>query len=368
MKSLFFTSGIVLLMASCAQKNTKEQAENYRLHGDTVILADHAKINNVLRLDTVTETPYRLKLTSAGRVKAIPNFYADIAPPFSGRVTKVYMKLGMKVNPGTPLFEMVSPDFIDTQKNFFAAKSDLKKAELGLKRQSDLKKNGVGSSKDLEEAENTYEVALKEYENSRASLKIYNTNPEKLVLGQPLVICSPIAGEVITNEVVSGHYLKSDDAPHATIAQLNKVWVVGQVKEKDIRFIHEGDDTEIEVVSYPGRKITGKVYHVEELVEEETRSVRVLIVCDNKDFALKPGMYATVNFTDAPQNVAVISAKSVLQKGDKSFVFVQAGPARFVRRNVVTGGVENGRMVVNSGLVPGERVVSDGSFYLLEAK
>lgn len=368
MKTLFLTSSLALLMASCAQKEVKTQAGNYHLQGDTIVLADRAKIHNVLHLDTVADEAYQVKLTSAGRIKAIPNFYADIAPPFSGRVTKVYLKLGMKVNPGTPLFEMVSAEFIDTQKNFFAAKSELKKAELDLKRQSDLKKNSVGSAKDLEEAENTYEVAQKEYENSRAALKIYRVNPETLVLGQPLVICSPIKGEVIMNEVVSGHYMKSDDAPHATIAELNKVWIIGQVKEKDIRFIHEGDDTEIEVVAYPGRKITGKVYHVEEQVDEETRSVKVLIECKNSDYTLKPGMYATVNFSNKPQQVAMVSAKAVLQKGDKSFVFVQAGPARFVKRNVETGSVDRGRMVISSGLRAGERVVSDGGFYLLDAK
>jgi len=368
MKYLFLTGSFVLLMASCAQKKDKEQAVNYHLSGDTVVIPANSNLQSKLKLDTVAEIPYRMSISSAGTVKAIPNFFADIAPPFSGRVVKVFLKLGMKVNPGTPLFEMVSAEFIETQKNYFAAKSELKKAGSNLKRQQDLKKNEVGSAKDLEEAEVAYDLNLKEYENFGAALKIYEVDPDKLVLGQPLIIRSPIKGEVIQNELVTGHYLKSDEAPHAKIAELNQVWVAGQVKEKDIRFIRKGDETTVEIAAYPGRKIKGKVYHIDEMVDEETRSVKVLIECENKDYTLKPGMYVTVNFKDSPQNAAVVPVKSVLQMNDDSFVFLQSGPGRFIRRKVQTSGAEEGKTVILSGLKPGETVVSEGGFYLLEAK
>ncbi|AOM80506.1 efflux RND transporter periplasmic adaptor subunit [Pedobacter steynii] len=368
MKYIFLRGSFVLFMASCAPKKDKEQTANYHLSGDTVVIAANSNLQHKIKVDTVAEIPYRMRLSSAGTVKAIPNFYADIAPPFSGRVLKVFLKLGMKVDPGTPLFEMVSAEFIETQKNFFAAKSELKMAGLNLKRQQDLKKNEVGSSKDLEEAEVAYELILKEYENLKAALKIYQTDPEKMVLGQPLIVRSPIKGEVIQNELVTGHYLKSDEVPHAKIAELNKVWIAGQVKEKDIRFIRQGDDTTIEIAAYPGRKITGKVYHVDELVDEETRSVKVLIECENKDYTLKPGMYVTVTFKDSPQNTAVVPVKSVLQMNDSSFVFLQTTPGSFVRRKVQTAATDEGRMVILSGLKPGETIVSEGGFYLLEAK
>jgi cobalt-zinc-cadmium efflux system membrane fusion protein len=368
MRHLILTGGFILLMASCAQKKEKEQAAGHQIMGDTLIIAEHSPLGKKLKTDTVHIAPYRMKLSSAATVKAIPNFFADIAPPFSGRVTKVYMKLGMNVNPGSPLFEMVSSDFMESQKNYFSSKSELKKAELDLKRQKDLKKNGVASSKDLEEAESTFEVAQKEYQNNRAALKIFNVDPDHMSLGQPLIIRSPIKGQVITNELVTGHYIKDDDAPHARVAELNKVWVVGQVKEKDIRFIHPGDEVDIDVAAYPDSRISGKVYHVDQLVDEETRSVQVLIVCDNPGYKLKPGMYATVNFTDNPLQAAFVPVKAVLQMNDNSFVFVEIAPGRYLRRKVVTGPVENDQILIRSGLQAGERIVAQGGFYLLQAK
>ncbi|QSW89214.1 efflux RND transporter periplasmic adaptor subunit [Flavobacterium endoglycinae] len=355
-------------LTACHNKTETKENESFSLQGDTIIVPAQSMIASKLKLETVKNEPYEFELQTAGIVKAIPNSYAEIAPPFSGRVTKVYIKLGMKTQAGTPLFEMVSPDFTDAQKNFFQAKSGYQTAKLSLKRQQDLKTHGVGSQKDLEEAETSFEVSEKEYQNAAASLKIFGVNINKLVFGQPLAVTSPIAGEVIANELVMGQFLKEEDAPKAKIADLKKVWVAGQIKEKDIRFIHELDKAEIQAGAYPDKKITGKIFHVDEIIDETTRSVQVLIECPNADHLLKPGMYVSVNFTDTPVNTLFVPAKAVLQFNDKSFVFVQLADRKYARRYVETGVSQNGKIAIQSGLQPNETIISEGAFYLLEAK
>jgi len=367
-KNLLLTLLAATTLFACNNKTETKENEPFSLQGDTIIVTAKSMIANKLKLETVKNEPYRLELQTAGTVKAIPNSYAEIAPPFSGRVTKVHLKLGMKTQPGTPLFEMVSPDFTEAQKSFFQAKSGYQIAKLSLKRQQDLKNNGVGSQKDLEEAESNFEVSEKEYQNAVASLKIFGVNTNKLIFGQPLVVTSPIAGEVIANELVMGQYIKEEDAPKAKIADLKKVWVAGQIKEKDIRFIHELDGAEIQAGAYPDKKITGKIYHVDEIIDETTRSVQVLIECLNPNHILKPGMYVSVKFTDTPVNTLFIPAKSVLQFNDKSFVFVQLAKDRYMRRYVETGVSQNGKIAILSGLNPNETIISEGAFYLLEAK
>ncbi|QGK73447.1 efflux RND transporter periplasmic adaptor subunit [Flavobacterium sp. SLB02] len=365
--SILFLIAMTILIA-CNDKKTTIEKDNYSVQNDTILVPETSTIAPKLKLETVKSELYQSELITAGTVKAIPNFYAEIAPPFSGRVTKVYLKLGMKTQAGTPLFEMVSPDFIDAQKNFFQAKSAYQVAKLSLKRQQDLKINGVGSQKDLEETQTNFQVNEKEYQNAVASLKIFGVNVNKLVFGQPLIITSPIAGEIITNEVVMGQYIKADDAPKAKVADLKKVWVSGQIKEKDIRFIHELDGAEIQVDSYPDKKITGKIYHVDEMVDEATRSVQVLIDCLNNDHTLKPGMYVTVKFIDTPENTLFVPAKAVLQFNDKSFVFVQFAKGKYIRRTVETGISKKGKIAILSGLKSNETIISEGAFYLLEAK
>ena len=359
--------GATILLA-CNHKTETKENEPFSLQGDTIIIPSKSTIAGKLKLEKVKSEPFQLELQTAGTVKAIPNAYAEIAPPFSGRVTKVHLRLGMKTQAGTPLFEMVSPDFTAAQKSFFQAKSGYQVAKLSLKRQQDLKNNGVGSQKDLEEAESSFEVNEKEYQNAVASLKIFGVNTNKLVFGQPLIITSPIAGEVIANELVMGQYIKEDDAPKAKIADLKKVWVAGQIKEKDIQFIHELDGAEIQAGAYPDKKIIGKIYHVDEIIDETTRSVQVLIECLNPNHILKPGMYVSVKFTDTPVNTLFIPAKAVLQFNDRSFVFVQLADGKYTRRYVETGVSQNGKIAILSGLKPNETIISEGAFYLLEAK
>lgn len=367
-RNLLVTLITATALTACGGKEETTDKQNYTLQNDTIVVPATSTISPKLKLETVTNEPFQLELITAGTVKAIPNFYAEIAPPFSGRVTKVHLKLGMKTQVGTPLFEMVSPDFIDAQKNFFQAKSTFQIAKLSLKRQQDLKTNGVGSQKDLEEAETNFEINEKEYQNAIASLKIFGVNVNKLVFGQPLIITSPVAGEVITNEVVLGQYIKEDDSPKAIVADLKKVWIAGQVKEKDVRFIKKLDGAEIQLASYPDKKITGKIYHVNEIVDEDTRSVQVLIECTNEDHTLKPGMYVTVKFIDTPENTLFVPAKAVLQYNDSSFVLVQLEKGKYVRRYVETGISSNGKIAILSGLKANEIIISEGAFYLLEAK
>ncbi|MCC9074492.1 efflux RND transporter periplasmic adaptor subunit [Flavobacterium sp. F-65] len=367
-RNLVVTLIATTAFTACGGKTETNEKQNYSLQNDTIVVAPTSTIASKLKIGMATNEPYQSELITAGTVKAIPNFYAEIAPPFAGRVTKVYLKLGMKTQAGTPLFEMVSPDFIDAQKSFFQAKSAYQVAKLSLKRQQDLKHNGVGSQKDLEEAESNFEVNEKEYQNAVASLKIFGVNVHTLVFGQPLVITSPIAGEVIKNDVVMGQYIKEDDSPKAIITDLKKVWIAGQVKEKDIRFIHQLDGAEIQLASYPDKKIIGKIYHVDEIVDEATRSVQVLIECANEDHTLKPGMYVTVKFIDSPENTLFVPAKAVLQYNDKSFVLVQLEKGKYIRRYVETGITNKGKIAILAGLKPNEAIVSEGAFYLLEAK
>ncbi|MBS1598387.1 MAG: efflux RND transporter periplasmic adaptor subunit [Bacteroidetes bacterium] len=365
--ALFFIMVSVNLVA-CHSAQPERDTNNYKLQGDTIIIPENSNLKSKLIVSAVQKEPYRLQMLTAGTVKAIPTQYAEIAPPFAGRVLKSYVRLGMKVTPETSLFEISSPDFITAQKTFFQEKSQMLLAEKTLKRQQDLISNGVGTQKDLEEAQTAYEVAKKEYENAVIGIKIFKADPDNLVLGQPLVVKAPITGEIIDNKIVVGKFINDNASSVAIVAELSKVWVAGQIKEKDIRFIHELDECNIEIAALPEKHIKGKVYHVNEIVDEDTRSVQVLIECDNKDHTLKPGMYVTVDFINAPTSAILIPAKAVMQANDESFVFVEVSSDKYLKRKIEPEGSENSKIVIKSGLNENERIISEGGFYLLNAK
>ena len=233
--------------------------------------------------------------------------------------------------------------------------------ELALKslnREKDLMKNKVGVQKELEEAEVNYELKKKDYENMVAALKVFQINPDEMALGQPLIVRSPIAGEVV----------KEDAEPVAVIADLSKVWVVAHVKEKDLSLIQALDEVEIRLVAMPDKPISGKIYHISEMLDPDTRSVEVLIECDNSTRLMKPEMYGTVKLSDREAEVIRIPTSAILQEEENMYVLVELGNNDYRKQKIETGLTEDGKTVVLSGLNVGDEIVATGAFYLLDAR
>lgn len=359
---------VAWLTISCHSKTEPGSSANYIIKGDTIFIPGNSNLKEKIKTTVVSATPYRYKRSASGIVKAIPNNYAQIASPFSGRIIKSFIRLGQRVAVNAPIFEISAPSFFDAGKAYYQSKQEMQLAEKNLRRQQDLLKNGVGVQKDMEEAEVSYELSKRDYENSIASLNVYHVNPADMILGQPLVVRSPIAGEVIADNIVIGQYVRDDAGPIALVAELSKVWVVGQLKEKDINSIHESDEVEIEAAGMPGLLIRGVVYHISEMLDETTRSVEVFIECANNGRNLKPGMYATVQFTEKADSSILIPASAVLQMEESSFVFVKSKGNGYLKRMVQTSGTDNDRIIIKSGLRADEEIVTEGAFYLLEAK
>jgi len=364
-KLITFIGVFCIVLTSCKNNAPSPNTTDITYNGDTVSLSEQSILNSKIKLQTVELKNFSVEFNTTGTVKAISGQIAEIAPLFDGRITESHIKLGQKVNAGTPLFEMYSADFSETVKDYFQSLQTKKVKESNFRRQKDLVQNGVGVAKELEEAETDYEVALKEYENAVANLKMLHINPNEISMGQALKVVSPIAGEVVQTQIVIGQYVKNDAEPLAIVAELSKIWVVAQVKEKDINAINEEDQVVIRADANPEQLIPGTISHISELLDEETRSVRVLIECDNKDRRLKPGMFANVHFINSPRESIVIPSSALLQNEEKSYIFVQEGKGMFVKHPVEAVTANTQEVLITGGLKAGDRFVSEGGIYLM---
>ena len=364
-KSITIVGVLCLLLASCKNNAPSDNTANIIYDGNTVIVPEQSVVNSRIKLQTVEQKSFSTEFNTTGTVKAINGQMAEIAPLFDGRVAQSFVKLGQKVSAGTPLFELHSAEFSETVKNYFQSLQTKKMKESNLQRQKDLVKNGVGVVRDMEEAETDYEVALKDYESAVANLKTLNINPDKITMGQALKVVSPIDGEVVQTNMVIGQYVKSDAEPLAIVAELSKVWVVAQVKEKNIGSIFKDDRVEVMTDANPEQVIVGYVSHISELLDEETRSVQVMIVCDNKDRRLKPGMFAGVHFINSPKESIIVPSTAVLQNEENSYVFVQKEKGTYIKRIVKSVTANQHETLITEGLGVGETIISEGGIYLM---
>ena len=355
---------MAISFTGCSKKASNIEKQGYVIHDDTVKVLQ-PNWSDKLKVNSVKSVPYSKKIITAGSVRPIPTQYAYIAPPFAGRVVNCYVHFGQLVEKGTPLFDIACPDFTSAQKDYFQALSTHELARKDFQRKKDLTQNGVCSQKELEEALTAVTIAEKELENARTALHVYQVDDlADMKLGQPLVVRAPISGLLIENNIVCGQYVKDDVDPVAVVADLSHVWVSAQVKEKDIRYIAEGAKLNIDVTAYPGVCLEGKVFHVEEELDEDTRSIQVLSVCKNENEMLKLGMYVTVCFNGEPVEKPIIPPSALLQGATSNFVFVELSKNVYVRRNVVVEATTEQGVVVSNGLHEGERIITSGGYCL----
>lgn len=355
---------ISLLLGACGNENVENEHKDYILKNDTVHVFNPL-LSEKLKMGKAILKPYSRQITTAATIQAIPTQFVYVAAPFSGRIIKSYVNLGESVKQGSPLFQINSPDFTTAQKDFFQALSSVQLARKDYKRKKDLLHNGVNSQKDLEEAENILLICEKEYENSISALKVYHIeNPHDMTLGQPLIVKTPITGDVIENNIIVGQYLKDDSESIAIVADLTKVWITAQIKEKDICQIKEGDELHLTIAASSDREISARVFHIEKMVDESTRSIRVLAECDNKDGFLKIGMYATVYFKNSPIDLIHIHDKALLQDEFGHYVFVQSSTNEYVKTLVEVEITENGEAIIAKGLKENDVIINEGGYYL----
>lgn len=357
---------ILLLAISCKDKEPQQSTElEITMKNGQIMIPESSHVLKKIKTMTVSDQEYNHDITSVGTIEAIPNNYAEIASPFSGRITKAFVNIGQKVSAGSPLFEVLSSGYLDVQKEYSDALNEAGLAEKKYKRQQDLVKHGVGIQKELEEAETEFKNKRISLTNASTALKIYNSSGKS---SGGLVVRAPINGEVISNKIVTGQYLREDAEPVMIVAELSKVWISGEVKEKDLRFIKNGDQVSVKVNTYPDRAITGKVYHINDWVDEATRSIKVLIQCDNPDRTLKPGMFATITYSTDSENTIIIPNSALMQKDDNQYVWIKTGKNQFMKRNVTTAEASEKTVKITSGLKPGDEIMTTGGIYLLDIK
>src|SRR5207253_705311 len=105
-----------------------------------------------------------------------------------------------------------------------------------------------------------------------------------------------------------------------------------------------------------------RVVYSGDLVDEKSRTVRLLAEAENPERLLKPGMFVDVSVLSPRDAPAVhVPASALLTQADRALVFVKTGPEQFARRAVVADEPRGEAVAVRSGLSPGEEVVVEGA-------
>ena len=153
--------------------------------------------------------------------------------------------------------------------------------------------------------------------------------------------------------------------PIARIADLSRVWITVEVPESLSTWVQRKGKAEARLSALPGRAFEGRVDYVYPGLDTATRTVRARVVFENRDGALKPGMYANVAILAGTQQDAVqVPTEAVIRTGKRTVVIVAEGEGRFRPAEVTLGPEHEGTIVILDGLEEGQQVVTSGQFLI----
>ncbi|MBS2026073.1 MAG: efflux RND transporter periplasmic adaptor subunit [Deltaproteobacteria bacterium] len=354
-----------LLWCACSKGKPDAAATDvapFTREGARVLVPEASPLRQQLAITPAEKRVVRTQTLAPATVEADPSKLARIYPPLAGRVTALHVQFGQTVAKGQPLFTINAPDLVAAQSDYQRARASLQQADRTLARQKDLTANKIGAQRDVEQAETDRALAVAELDRATVRLRVLGSDPGQL--GRPLVVRSPVPGRVIDLAVGLGEFRNDPNAALMTVADLSQVWLTASVQERDLRRVQQGDEALASFAAYPGESFKGKVLFVGDLLDPDTRTVKVRVAFPNPKTRLKPGMFATVTFSSVPEADVVIPTTALLLEGNKSYVLVQTAAGAFEKRFVDPGDQVGDVTVIARGLDKDEPVVTKNAVLL----
>jgi cobalt-zinc-cadmium efflux system membrane fusion protein len=289
-----------------------------------------------------------------------------------GVVRSVSAELGAQVSRGQPLAVVFSSELADAQMKYLAAQAMLEADHQKRVRTEALVRIGAASRQEYEEVVAIHSAHEAELAAARQRLVLLGLSHERVnALRQSadvtseVTITAPNAGTVITRSINPGQVVALGQEMFV-VADLSTVWVIGDLYEKDFANIRVGSEATVDVPPV-GRQVRGRVSYIDPRVDPGSRTAKVRVEVPNADFSLRLGMFVDVRFSGQTEGRAVAVPRTAVQSiGERAVVYVVAegDETRFVERAVKLGPSTGTSVEVLEGVKVGERVVTEGSFFL----
>lgn len=293
-----------------------------------------------------------LKLT--GTVEGLTS--AIISSRFAGKIDQILVEDGQAVQKGATLLTLDTIELANAvriaQNNIRQTEANLHTAQADYQRYHTLYAQNAVTKQQLESAEARLITSRTEVDNAYANLN----NAQKQIEDGSII--SPVTG-VIANKAATIGQVVSPGNALLTVEQIDQVYVVVNVEQKDIALAKMGAAVTVTVDAYPDQTFTGTVAVINPVAGNESRMFRVKIKVDNANQLLKPGMFAQTTLTAGEPVTALAIPRSAITT-QKGLHYVYVAVNHQAKKTLVeTGDLIGDLMEVKAGLQPGLSVVID---------
>jgi|GEM_PF-9307 len=345
------------LVTACEKKDVVHVEEK-----TTFVLSDTMLAR--IKVDVVSNEPVKSQLKLIGKITPDDNKLVEVFPLVGGNVVDVNVELGDYVEKGKVLAVIRSGEVADYERQMIDAQSDLLVAQKNMRAAEDLYESKLTSERDVTAARKEVEKAQAAMSRIQEVFRIYGLGKKS-----EYVVKAPISGFVIEKHINRDMQLRSDKADNIfTIAQISDVWVSANVYETDISRIRTGMDASVQTISYADKQFRGKVDRIFNILDPETKTMKIRVKLHNADYALKPEMNATVTLTfEEDKQMLAVPSSAIIFDRSKHFVMIFKDRYNIETREVEAYKQLNGTAYIRSGLQEAEKVISQNQLFIYDA-
>jgi cobalt-zinc-cadmium efflux system membrane fusion protein len=364
------------------QKNSKAANNDPAPHGE-----DHGEETNSIAMDAEHIDAAKIEIRPAirgaiksrlrvpGTIIADRNRVARVPSKVVGTVAELKKRLGDPVSAGEIIAILDSREVADAKSEYIASIVNFRLQDTLYQRQKILWEKKVTSEQALLKAEATFQEARVRRDVARQKLSALGVGDEivaKLAESKTpssglerYEIKAPIGGRIVEQLVDVGTPMGGEGQAHElyAITDLSKVWVELTVSTQDLSDIKKGQSVIIAANDGSDQSV-GTIIFTSPVLNQDTRSARVIASIDNRAGKWLPGTFVTAEVAVAETKAEIVVPKGAIQniKGeDRVFVRTDAG---FEARQVDVGKRDDHSTEIVSGLMAGELVATANTFLL----
>lgn len=333
--SVILISGLVL--TACSSKGKNGAATDQSASTTTEKAAIPVKVMKLVKTTIAKTIDYTASV--------LPFEEVNMAPSTPGRIDKIYVEVGDRVNKGDDLFLM-------DRTQLYQQKVQLASLEKDLSRLDTLLKSGSAKQQQYDQMKTQYDVT--------------KTNVE--FMEENTLLKAPFNG------VVTGKYFENGEmysgtptttsgrSAVVTVMQINPLKVNLGISEQYYPLIKKGMKADIIADVYKGETFTGTIFRISPTINTMTRSFIAELEVANRNELLKPGMYVRASMDLGEVETFVVPAATVLvQEGTNiRYLFIdENGLAKRIevmigkrfddQLEVISESIKDGVMIVTEG-------------------
>jgi RND family efflux transporter MFP subunit len=296
----------------------------------------------------------------------------SVVPKTAGRLQEITVKLGDRVSRGQRIARIEDQEILEQVKQAEAAlevgkatirqrEADLELAKTNVERSRNLFQRQLLPQQTLDDAEAKYQSAQAALDLARAQNTQSQARLDELRFTLAnTIISSPVNGFIARRAADPGAYV-SANAPVVDVVDIQRVRMVANIIEKDLKQIRVGDVARVEVDAFPGEDFMGRIARVSPVLDPATRTAAIEVEISNDQYRLKPGMYARVGIiTESHRDALVVPTNALVDANGTRGVYLAVNQvAEF--RPLKLGIEGNDHTEVLDGLSEGDRVVTTGA-------